>query len=66
MSVGLGDQPPGTYTVLWKALSAVDGHVTRGAFAFTVGLDQIPTGLAVEATGGSSTASPDRVFERSV
>ncbi len=26
---------PGIYTVSWKVLSAVDGHVTRGAFAFT-------------------------------
>jgi copper transport protein len=26
--------PPGIYTVSWKVLSAVDGHITRGAFAF--------------------------------
>jgi copper transport protein len=26
---------PGIYTVSWKVLSAVDGHITRGAFAFT-------------------------------
>ncbi len=25
---------PGIYTVSWKVLSAVDGHITRGAFAF--------------------------------
>ena len=64
LSVGLSEQSPGTYTVLWKALSSVDGHVTRGAFAFTVGLDQVPTGLAVEAVAPSSTATPDRVIER--
>ncbi len=35
VSVGpLGD---GTYTVSWRALSAVDGHVTRGVFPLVVG-----------------------------
>lgn len=28
---------PGTYTVRWRVLSAVDGHVTSGAFVFAVG-----------------------------
>jgi copper transport protein len=27
---------PGTYTVVWRVLSAVDGHVTAGSFAFRV------------------------------
>jgi len=35
-SVGkLGD---GTYAVSWRTVSRVDGHVTRGAFAFSVGV----------------------------
>lgn len=29
--------PGGTYTVVWKVLSSVDGHVTRGLYAFSVG-----------------------------
>lgn len=60
----VGRLDKGTYTVVWKALSAVDGHVTRGAFAFTVGLDQIPTGLSV--TGPSTTVTPraDKVAAR--
>ena len=29
--------PDGTYTVNWRAVSAVDGHVDSGAFAFGVG-----------------------------
>lgn len=28
----------GTYTVTWRAVSRVDGHVSQGAFAFGVGL----------------------------
>jgi copper transport protein len=31
------DMPDGTYTVVWNVLSAVDGHRTRGAFAFFIG-----------------------------
>ena len=27
----------GTYTVVWKVLSAADGHITRGVYAFGVG-----------------------------
>lgn len=38
MEVSLpADLPQGLYTVVWKALSAVDGHVTNGSFSFTVG-----------------------------
>src|SRR5436190_6587382 len=27
---------PGTYTVVWRVISAIDGHVTAGTFAFRV------------------------------
>jgi copper transport protein len=35
--VTLKPLPDGIYTVSWKVLSAVDGHVTTGAFPFAVG-----------------------------
>src|SRR5215213_35135 len=35
--VSVGQVPDGTYTVSWKALSAVDGHVTQGLFPLVVG-----------------------------
>jgi copper resistance protein C len=35
MHVGLKHLPPGTYTVIWHALS-VDTHRTQGSFTFTV------------------------------
>jgi copper transport protein len=63
LTLGVGDVPQGTYTVSWKTLSAVDGHVTSGAYTFTVGLDQIPTGVVV-SQGSSTTATPDRVLGR--
>jgi copper resistance protein C len=36
MHVGLRPLPPGTYKVLWHALS-VDTHTTEGSFSFHVG-----------------------------
>jgi copper resistance protein C len=36
MHVGLKTLPPGTYKVLWRALS-VDTHTTEGSFSFHVG-----------------------------
>ncbi len=35
--VSVPELPDGTYTVSWKVLSAVDGHVTRGVFPLVVG-----------------------------
>jgi copper transport protein len=37
MTVSLRSIPDGVYTVTWKALSAVDGHLTTGSFPFAVG-----------------------------
>jgi copper transport protein len=42
---------PGTYIVVWRVLSALDGHVTTGILAFSVGTGQAPAiagGLASE------------------
>ncbi|MBI5080733.1 MAG: copper resistance protein CopC, partial [Chloroflexi bacterium] len=37
MTVSLRSIPDGVYTVSWKALSSVDGHLTTGSFPFAVG-----------------------------
>ena len=37
MSVSLSSLPDGTYTVAWHNLSTIDGHMLRGAFAFSIG-----------------------------
>ncbi len=37
LTVSIRSLPDGVYTVAWKALSAVDGHVTTGSFPFAVG-----------------------------
>src|ERR1043166_494629 len=38
LTVDVGELPNGVYTVNWRTVSRVDGHVTAGAFAFGVGV----------------------------
>lgn len=45
--VALPSLPNGVYTVGWTTVSAVDGHVASGAFAFGVGT--APTGVSTAA-----------------
>lgn len=33
---------PGTYVIVWRVLSALDGHVTTGVIAFSTGTGQAP------------------------
>lgn len=42
VSVALAPLEHGVYTVGWRALSAVDGHVTRGSFSLLVGPATVP------------------------
>ena len=37
LGISLPPLTQGTYTVLWQTLSAVDGHIAKGAFPFIVG-----------------------------
>lgn len=60
MTLRLRSMQPGVYTVVWQALSAVDGHVTRGTFAFAVGRADAAS-LATAAAAGSSGASTTRL-----
>ncbi len=51
LTVSVRSLPDGVYTVSWTALSAVDGHVTTGAFPFAVGdVDAAALAAAGEAT----------------
>jgi copper transport protein len=50
--------PDGVYTVSWRVVSQVDGHVTAGAFAFGVGVFATRVGTtAVPSTPGPSPLS---------
>lgn len=61
MSVALGDLKPGVYTVIWQALSADDGHTSRGAYAFAIGDTQTSNGSLALASAafGQTTAPPN-------
>lgn len=51
LRVNLGPLSTGVYTVTWRTVSRVDGHVTGGAFAFGVG-------VAPSATSTPEVTSP--------
>src|SRR6266536_1445575 len=53
LRVPLGALGRGTYTVTWRAVSRVDGHVSQGAFAFGGGL---PALAAPSPNAGASVA----------
>jgi copper transport protein len=44
--VSVPQLPDGTYMVAWRALSAVDGHVTRGVFPLVVGAGGLDLSVA--------------------
>jgi len=55
LRVPLKQVPNGVYTVSWRVVSRVDGHVTAGAYSFGVGVS--PAG-ATPPTGSASAGSP--------
>ena len=54
--VGLEPLPNGTYTVVWRNVSTVDGHLVRGSFLFSVG--EPLSAVDVEAPGQPLFQSP--------
>ena len=52
VKVGVKKLANGTYTVVWRCVSKVDGHATAGSFAFGVGVaPSAPTQQAPKAPG---------------
>ncbi len=61
LRVPLGTLGTGTYTVTWRVLSRVDGHVSQGSFAFGVGVPAaVPPAAAraVAAAAGDGHSQP--------
>jgi methionine-rich copper-binding protein CopC len=56
LRLGLPHLEDGVYTVSWRALSAVDGHLTSGAFAFGVGVSSL--GAAAHAAAPPHSVRP--------
>lgn len=56
LRVPLGLLTNGTYTVAWRTVSSVDGHVAAGSFAFGVGeAPTVPTGATTTPTSPSAS-----------
>ncbi len=47
-----GDLPDGVYTVVWRVLSAADGHITQGSFPLTIGAVTAATSSATVTQAG--------------
>lgn len=60
--VPLKAMPDGTYTVAWKVLSAADGHITRGNYAFSVG--KVTANIATTSESAASETAPISIFAR--
>ncbi|HYH27895.1 MAG TPA: copper resistance CopC family protein, partial [Actinomycetota bacterium] len=57
--IPVGGLQDGVYTVSWRVLSTVDGHVTAGTFGFGVGVDSAipPPDQGVDSTTGAQRPS---------
>jgi len=55
LRVGLKPLPDGVFTVAWRTVSTVDGHVAAGSFAFGVGTPP-PAPSAEPGQGGSASS----------
>jgi copper transport protein len=66
LTVPVGRLPDGVYTVAWRTVSAVDGHIAAGSYAFSIGTAPPPAGSTVAApsASGDSGASTRVVIAR--
>jgi len=64
VTVPVGDLPDGGYTVTWRTVSSVDGHLSAGSFVFGVGEAPPPTGPTGPAATTGLTGSPPAVAAR--
>lgn len=64
--LSLEELPDGVYTIVWKVLSAIDGHITKGVYPFGVGAHAEHSSHApTEPVTGTGTAlDPVRVLSR--
>ncbi|MEA2508959.1 MAG: copper transport protein [Actinomycetota bacterium] len=64
LQVSVGHLPKGVYTVTWRAVSKVDGHVTAGSFAFGVGEPAASTSRSITKTPTTPNPAPVSVVGR--
>jgi copper transport protein len=56
--IDLPPLPDGAYTVLWRTLSAADGHTAQGFLIFGVGESELPVGIAGGQAAGRGELHP--------
>jgi copper transport protein len=67
LTVSLRSLPDGVYTVSWRGLSAVDGHLTEGAFPFAVGnVDAAALAGAQKSGPAQPLSAPGTIAMRSL
>jgi copper transport protein len=57
LTVPVGSLANGVYTVAWRTVSAVDGHLASGSFAFGVGVTPSAGGATATVSGSSGNAT---------
>jgi copper transport protein len=62
LQLAVGSLPDGVYTVAWRTVSAVDGHVAAGSFAFGVG--ETPPPVSATTPPSASAGSPPAILAR--
>jgi copper transport protein len=58
LRVALPPLQPGVYTVSWRTVSSIDGHLATGSFAFGVGVAPPAGNAAAGSVAGSAQLSP--------
>ncbi|MBI3522619.1 MAG: copper resistance protein CopC/CopD [Chloroflexi bacterium] len=64
LAIAVGSLGDGGYTVAWTALSAIDGHTTKGNFVFAVGNAPLPR--IPDVGDGSTAPAPAEVIGRAL
>jgi copper transport protein len=62
--VPVGELPDGAYTVSWRTVSAVDGHISAGSFVFGVGQPPPSAGPAEPEAPVNLSGSPPAIGAR--
>ena len=57
LSIAIGSLPDGVYTVAWRTVSALDGHLAAGSYAFSVGTTAAPPGTGTTVQPASAVAA---------
>jgi copper transport protein len=64
VQVPLGPLNDGVYTVSWRTVSAVDGHISAGSFVFGVGQAPPSSSPNAPVAGSSESGSPPAIAAR--